>query len=102
VLTATRLRRIGFILAHGMSVRVACNEDCSATATLAREGSKTVSARGSLPLSAGATRTMSLNLTRPGRRQLRSLRRGQFRLTVTIKDRSGNTRALHRTITFRR
>jgi hypothetical protein len=55
---------------------------------------KTVLARGKATAKAGARKTVVLRLTRKGRKGLRGLTSGKFKLVVVITDGVGNKRTV--------
>jgi Ca2+-binding RTX toxin-like protein len=74
----------------------ALTAEASTRKALSRRGfsSKTVLAKGQANAAANLSKALTLRLTKQGRRALRGLASGRFKLVVTVTDRAGNKRTL--------
>ncbi len=98
--------RLRGLRSKGLKVRVLSNERGTIRAVLTAESStrrwlkrhgvsvKTVLASGKAKATAGARKTVTLRLTRKGRKGLRGLRSGKFKLVVVVTDGVGNRRTV--------
>jgi len=113
IVLGVRARRLGAVLRTGLLVTVACNEACTADATLTlgralarRYGLPSrrplVVARRTTRMPAGARRTLTLKLSARTVRALRRARRVRLALRVTARDAAGNTRTSTKAVSLRR
>jgi len=95
----TTAPRATLVKLAGLKLSFRSSEKASATATLRARG-KTI-AKGSAKAKSGAI-SLRLKLTRAGRSILKPGRKLKATLTLTLRDASGNRRALKKTLTVRR
>jgi len=101
-------RRLSSLRAHGLRLRISCDERCSAQATLTLIGVRRRRAHASgigagrvtLP-AADTARSVRIGLNRSAKRHLRRAATARFVLRVTVFDVAGNHRALRRNLSFR-
>src|SRR5215212_8676164 len=101
--TYARTLRLRGLRSKGLRVSVLSNENVTVAATLTAESStrgwlrrhhfsaRTLLARGKAKAGAGARKTVTLRLTRKGRRALRGLSSGKFKLVLVLTDGVGNS-----------
>lgn len=97
-----------------LTVRVGCDEVCTATVTLRSTPATTrslrrrklrgttVVAKGSATARRRSIHTIRLKPSRLGARKLRALRRARYQLTVVVEDEAGNRTVVRRTVTVAR
>jgi plastocyanin len=95
----TTAPRATLVKLSGLRLSFRASEKASATATLRARG-RTL-ARGSAKAKSGAV-SLRFKLTKAGRSMLKPGRRLKASLTLTLRDASGNRRALKRTVMVRR
>jgi plastocyanin len=95
----TTAPRATVVKLSGLRLTFRASEKASAGATLRARG-RTI-AKGSAKAKSGAI-SVRLALTRAGRSMLKPGRRVKARLTLILRDASGNRRALNKTVTVRR
>jgi len=100
----TKGQTLAKLRSGGLKVNVKSNEGGSIGAVLTAESTtrgwlkshgvsvKSVLAKGSGKASAGVRKTLTLKLTKRGRKALRGMGSGKFKLVVTVTDAAGNKR----------
>jgi hypothetical protein len=87
---------VGVLSSENGSISVTLTAESGTRRWLKRHGvsMKTVLAGGKAGVKAGHRKTVTLRLTRKGRKGLRGLASGKFKLVVVVTDGVGNTRTI--------
>ena len=103
--------QLGKLLSGGLKVSVKSNEagtlgavltaESTTARRLKRHGVKGVLASGKANATGGATKTLTLRLSRKARRALRGAAVAKLKLVITVTDAAGNKRTLTRHLRIR-